>query len=165
MTHYARIELQKEAMKFSSGHFTIFSATQREPVHGHNFLVGAELVAPVSAEGLTFDYRIYRRKLVALCQELNCRFLVPMQSPHLAVSGRAGNVELVFNGDVISLPKADVLELPLTNTTSEELSRWFVTRLTAERDEIDRFRILELSVRVATTPGQWAVTRWSGSDE
>ena len=33
------LELYKEEMKFSAGHFTIFSATERENLHGHNFSV------------------------------------------------------------------------------------------------------------------------------
>ena len=33
------IGLQKKNMKFSVGHFTIFSATKRERLHRHNFNV------------------------------------------------------------------------------------------------------------------------------
>jgi hypothetical protein len=37
------IEIQKEYLHFSAAHFTIFSATVRENLHGHNFHVGAQL--------------------------------------------------------------------------------------------------------------------------
>ena len=41
------IELHKEAMKFSAGHFTIFGPDRREPLHGHNFTVKAEITAEI----------------------------------------------------------------------------------------------------------------------
>ncbi|EQD50251.1 hypothetical protein B1A_13514, partial [mine drainage metagenome] len=31
------VDLSKERMKFSAGHFTVFSASERENLHGHNF--------------------------------------------------------------------------------------------------------------------------------
>ena len=41
MTQLTTIELSKEYLKFSAGHFTVFSATERERLHGHNFSVSA----------------------------------------------------------------------------------------------------------------------------
>ena len=38
-TYVTTVELQKESMKFSAGHTTIFSATEREPLHGHMYQV------------------------------------------------------------------------------------------------------------------------------
>ena len=32
-----RIEIAKQALNFSAAHFTIFSQTEREDLHGHNF--------------------------------------------------------------------------------------------------------------------------------
>ena len=44
------INICKEALKFSGAHFTIFSATDRERLHGHNFRVRAEVTAPHERE-------------------------------------------------------------------------------------------------------------------
>src|SRR3989338_5848575 len=77
------IELYKESMKFSAGHFTIFSATHREKLHGHNYTVYCALETLIGEHGLAFDYRFYKNKLHELCKKLNGCFLLAGNSPHL----------------------------------------------------------------------------------
>ena len=48
------IELFKEDMKFSAAHYTIFSATERETLHGHNFNVHAAITAQIHDLGMLF---------------------------------------------------------------------------------------------------------------
>ena len=77
------IEITKDYLHFSAAHFTIFSATQRENLHGHNFDVSCSLDTCVGANGLAFDYNVVKDRLMALCDELDERVLLPAQSPHL----------------------------------------------------------------------------------
>ena len=77
------VELQKEVMKFSAGHTTIFSATEREPLHGHMYSVYLGLTTWVENNGLNFDYRYYKKRILELCKYLNQTFLMPEYSPHL----------------------------------------------------------------------------------
>ena len=65
------VELQKESMKFSAGHTTIFSATEREPLHGHLYHVYLGLTTWVLHNGMTFDYRYYKKKIQKLMLRLN----------------------------------------------------------------------------------------------
>ena len=46
-----RIEIAKQALNFSAAHFTIFSATEREDLHGHNWQVECELTSTIDANG------------------------------------------------------------------------------------------------------------------
>ena len=68
-TRYATIEVAKEALNFSAAHFTIFNATDREDLHGHNFQVACEMTAELSEAGLMFDYSIVKRAIRALCDD------------------------------------------------------------------------------------------------
>ena len=77
------VELQKESMKFSIGHTTIFSATEREPLHGHMYTVYLALTTWVEENGMTFDYRYYKERVHHLCRQLNQKFLMPEFSPFL----------------------------------------------------------------------------------
>ena len=77
------VELQKESMKFSAGHTTIFSATEREPLHGHMYQVYLGLSTWVEHNGMTFDYRYYKERVHQLCRKLNQTFLMPGLSPYL----------------------------------------------------------------------------------
>ena len=66
MERLTTIYIDKESHKFSAAHFTIFSASERERLHGHNFSVAARIVAPVDANGLTGDYAVYKAQLKKL---------------------------------------------------------------------------------------------------
>lgn len=156
-----RIELQKEEMKFAAGHFTIFSATERENLHGHNFTVGVVVDAEVGDDGLAFDYGIYKRRVIDLCRSLHETFLLPGDSPHLVVDHDDTHVHARFAGETLSFLRRDVTVLPVRNVTVEELSRWAVERLTEDPAELERLRIRRLEVRLFSGPGQSASSLWT----
>lgn len=161
MTRTTTIELEKEDMKFSSGHFTIFSATHRERLHGHNFNVAVALTSVVGDDGLVADYGIYKRKLATLCQEWNEYFLLPAHSPHLKLREDGDQLLATFAGVDIPFLKQDVLILPVTNITLEELAAAFLDKVRAFRDTSQHEQILEIVVKVFSGPGQSASARWS----
>lgn len=157
------IELFKEAMKFSAGHFTIFSANRRERLHGHNFTVYCALTGEVDANGLMGDYVHHRRRLIKLCQQWNEVFLLPGRSPYLRIEHDhvAGRVEAIFDGQAIPFLESDVLVLPVTNVTLEELSRVLLDEVVRDREALARDRIRSVVVKVGSGPGQMASCQWS----
>ncbi|WP_367608014.1 6-pyruvoyl tetrahydropterin synthase family protein [Legionella sp. W05-934-2] len=159
------VELQKESMKFSAGHTTIFSATEREPLHGHLYTVYLGITTWVKDNGMTFDYRYYKHKIQNLCHSLNQTFLMPTQSPYLSVSEDDEYYYFTFNQKKIPFLKEDVTLLPLTNITVEELSRWFIDKLIEDKDELIRHRVEKMKVKVFSAPGQSACHRWRKSDK
>lgn len=154
------IELIKGPLKFCAGHFTIFNATERERLHGHNYWLEASILAKIVEPGITFDYRIVRDKLVGLCQQLTQRFLLPAQSPYLNIAERDGMVVATFNGQDIPFPKDDVLLMPLTNITLETLSTWFVNKIVDDEAFIKTRYIKALTIKVFNSPEQSAVFQW-----
>lgn len=161
MTNYlTTVELQKESMKFSAGHTTIFSATEREPLHGHMYGVYLALSTLVEENGMTFDYRYYKKRIHVLCGQLNQTFLMPQFSPFLQYSQDEDYYYFTFNHKKIPFLKEDVTLMPLTNITVEELSRWFVNELISEPEELIRHRIEHIVVKVSSAPGQSASHSW-----
>jgi 6-pyruvoyltetrahydropterin/6-carboxytetrahydropterin synthase len=154
------IELHKEDMKFSAAHFTIFSSHERETLHGHNFTVFAAITAAYDDLGMPFDYDIYKEKLRAYCRELNQYTLIAGHSPHQRLEEKDDYLYVHFSNEVIPFLKKDVKILPLCNITVEELSAWFLKKLTAETTMIDAHRILEMKVKVYSGPGQCAGITW-----
>ncbi|KTD49271.1 6-pyruvoyl trahydropterin synthase family protein [Legionella quateirensis] len=154
------VELQKESMKFSAGHTTIFSATEREPLHGHMYGVYLALSTWVEENGMTFDYRYYKERIHKLCRQLNQTFLMPQFSPFLEYAEDTEYYYFTFNGKKIPFLKEDVTLMPLTNITVEELSRWFVNELIKEHQELDKHRIDKVVVKVFSAPGQSASHEW-----
>jgi 6-pyruvoyltetrahydropterin/6-carboxytetrahydropterin synthase len=153
-------EITKDYLHFSAAHFTIFSATQRENLHGHNFDVSCSLDTVVGPNGLAFDYNVVKDRLMALCDELDERVLLPAQSPHLTFEKDAGYLVVCFADERIPFLERDALLLPIRNATVEEFARWFAIRLGADA-ELRKQPIESLNVRVSSGPGQWASSRWS----
>lgn len=158
--YLSTVELQKESMKFSAGHTTIFSATEREPLHGHMYNVYLGLTTWVEENGMTFDYRYYKRKIKELCEYLNQTFLMPEFSPFLKFAEDEEYYYFTFNHKKMPFLKEDVTILPLTNITVEELSRWFIKELIKDQEELNKHRIEKIVVKVFSAPGQSASHEW-----
>lgn len=156
----ASLDIHKEEFSFSAGHFTIFSATDREPLHGHNYNVSLTFHFAVSKEGLSFDYRFYKMKMRALCKELNTYFLLPSKSPYLKLEEQGEYWIAHFNQKQLPFLKEDTVILPLSNITIEELSHWFLERLLADATELDTHNIHGITVSVYNGPGQSSGASW-----
>ena len=156
------IELFKEEMKFSAGHFTIFSATERENLHGHNFTVYAALTGHVSAEGLMADYGPFKLELRSMCETWNETFLLPERSPHLRIEAGGDEVLAHYDGTTLRFLARDVTLIPVANVTIEELARLFGERLTRDPEALERRGVVGVTIKCASGPGQWASWIWPG---
>lgn len=161
MKQRTTIELYKENMKFSAGHFTIFSATEREPLHGHNYNVYLALTAWVEENGLSFDYRYYKEKVYKLCKQLSQTFLMPTQSQYLSYEEDETYYYFYFNDKKIPFLKEDITLIPLSNITVEELSLWFIKQLTQDNQQLEKHHIEGMVVKVFSGPGQSGSASWT----
>ncbi|MGE4367225.1 6-pyruvoyl trahydropterin synthase family protein [Thermomonas sp.] len=159
MQETVTIRLAKQNMKFSAGHFTIFSATERERLHGHNFTVEVDIEARMLGNGMCFDYGLYKDRVVALCRELNEWTILPTRSPYLRIEEDGEYVYAHFDGQRIPFLRADVLLLPIENATLEEFAGWFLQRLCEDRAALRAHAIDAIEVRVLSGPGQSAGRR------
>jgi 6-pyruvoyltetrahydropterin/6-carboxytetrahydropterin synthase len=153
------IEISKDYLHFNAAHFTLFSATEREDLHGHTFYVAATVDSPVGDDGLAFDYGLFKEVLEALCHELDEKVLLPERSPHLRLEHSDGYLVARFADERIPFLPRDVRTLPLRNITVEELAAWFLARLRAE-PRIEALHVTRLLIRVSSGPGQWAGAEW-----
>lgn len=161
MTQLSTIEINKEDIKFSAAHFTIFSATERERLHGHNFRVSVAVTAKVGDDGLCFSYKEIKDQLRALCVEWDEYTLLPGNSPHLRVWEDNNYVKAQFGDDVMSFLASDCLVLPIRNTSVEEFSRLMLSRLLENSQFLETAGVRCLTVSVATGPGQKGSTTWT----
>lgn len=163
MTHpdqrWTRIEIAKEAMSFSAAHFTIFNATNRENLHGHNFRVACEVSAPLGDDDLCFDYAILKRRLKALCDDFDERMLLPAHSPHLRLQVTKNEIVAYYADEVMRFLPRDVLILPIANITVEALSRHLLVLLIAD-PAIAALALREMVIKVSSGSGQWGVANW-----
>lgn len=161
VTGTTRIDLFKEDMKFSAGHFTIFSAHSRENIHGHNFTLRVEIDAEIADDGITFDYRPVKRTLAEVCHGLDEILLLPTRSPHLVVEETDEEVVARFGEERLIFLKRDVLLLPLRNITLEELSLYLLDVIAPVLTAEPGNGVKRVVTRVSSGPGQSASSQWS----
>mgnify|MGYP003386648115 CR=1 FL=1 len=160
MKNTTRIELAKENFKFSSGHFTIFSATERENIHGHNFTVALAFDAAVEDNGMIFDYATAKRHIEAMCRSLNEHFLLPAHSKHLKIEEEADYTYVHFGSEKIPFLKRDIKILPVENVTVEELSAYFLQAFVDEFVKTRKHPISYVEIKIFSGPGQSANATW-----
>lgn len=165
MAKTATIMIKKSGMHFSAGHFTIFSATDREPLHGHNYQVALKLTFVIEENGLSFDYRHYKMKIIQLCKQIDQHFILPTESTYLRLEDDGDYTLAHFNDEKIPFLKKDIVLLPIVNVTVEELSHWFLNRLLLDNDELDSHRVQKLTLQVHSGEGQWGASTWVRGQE
>lgn len=165
MQHVTTIEVSKEDIKFSAAHFTIFSATERERLHGHNYFVSVEFSAPVGDNGICFSYKEIKDRLRAICDSLDEYMLLPQHSPHLTIEEDGLNYRVRFAEDTLYFLKADTIILPVRNTTLEEFSRYLLECLLADGDFMRESGMLRFVLKVSSGAGQWGSASWEPSSK
>ena len=157
MARLTTLHIDKESHKFSAAHFTIFSATERERLHGHNYSVSARIVAPMGDNGFAADYNVYKQRLARVCDSLDEYMLLAGDSPHQHIVEEGENYRVTFDGQDMLFLKSDTLVLPIANATVEEFSYYLLQQLLAASEGDD---LVELELGVASGPGQRATALW-----
>jgi 6-pyruvoyltetrahydropterin/6-carboxytetrahydropterin synthase len=161
MSKLSTIEISENKLWFAAGHFAIFSATERERLHGHNYFVNVALTMMVGEKGLNFDWRDYEKKLENLCSQLHLSFLLPGTSPFLRIEEQGEYCYAHFGAEKIPFLKKDITVMPLHNITLEELSHWFLAQLTSDAEELRKNALQKVVVKISSTPGTWASASWA----
>lgn len=153
------IAVDKEYLKFSAAHFLIFPDGSAERLHGHNYRVYVEVEARLSQHGLVIDFKHIKPLVRELLEELDEHWLLPGEHPVLRWNERDdGVVEVRYLERYYAAPAADVLVLPINNTSAENLSaylgRELLSRLARRFTDL---AVARLQVAVEETPGQRGV--------
>lgn len=145
------VTLAKQDFKFSAAHFTLFGEGEAELLHGHNFRVRVELAGErLDEQGLLVSFAVVKSAIRAACARLDGRVLLPAAAPAVEIAAAGGDVEVRYGGRRYRFPRADVVELPLRNTSVELLAEWLWRELAPGIGE----GADELSVAVEETSGQ-----------
>ena len=161
MTRLVSINIDKQYLKFSSGHFTIFSATSRERLHGHNFAVRAMVQFPIDDTCINFDYKLFNNAMRSVCDRLDEYTLIAAKSKHLKIETEGEFYKIWHHDKYMLLRQDETLLLPVTNTTIEELSHYVLNDLLNNKSMIDDNDVRKVRVGVSSGPGQWGESEWS----
>lgn len=146
------LRLAKGDFKFSAAHFTLFSPTEAEPLHGHNYRVLVEVGGDrLDDLGLLIETGILKRRIRELLAGLDDRVLLPERSSLLTLTIEGGAVDCRYADRAYRFPEREVVLLPLVNVTMELLARLVWRRLA---EDLDAGVATHLAVEIEETDGQ-----------
>jgi 6-pyruvoyltetrahydropterin/6-carboxytetrahydropterin synthase len=139
-----------EDQKFSAAHF-IAGHDKCGRIHGHNFLLSVEIGADTLDENyFVIDFIDVKKLINDETDKLDHHVLVPSQSDTIQVEDADPNYTVTFTGKTYSIPKIDVVLLPLPAVTSELLAKYFYDALKA------KYEVNKIRVRVGESSSSFA---------
>lgn len=153
-----KVKVEGGYLKFSSAHFITYSG-KCERLHGHNYGVLVEVEGELNEDRVVFDFTILKRLTKEICQRLDHRFLLPLHNPHLELIVSANSWEIRFHSRCYVLPRADVVELPIENSTAELLAEYICQELCKALREYNTSNLSSIMVGVEEAPTQMAYYR------
>jgi 6-pyruvoyltetrahydropterin/6-carboxytetrahydropterin synthase len=158
LSHSFSVKVQKQYFNFAASHFLIFKDGSREPLHGHNYRVIVQGNARNLQNDMVIDFLDLKPIVREACNSLDHKLLLPQYNPQLIIEPTGANY-LVTAPDksTFSFPQTDVLVLPLTNTSAENLAVYLAEKIKGELLKKFQFTFTSLEVEVEETPGQSAI--------
>jgi len=160
------IHMHKEYFKFSCAHFLIFPDGSKERLHGHNYHVDAEIEGQLTDKGIVIDFIQVKPVIRELCDGLDEHWLVPSEHPELKITdGDDGHTEVVYRDCRYVVPTEEIIQLPINNTSAENLATWIGRELVRRISErFGKTQIQRLKLSVSETSGQWGVYHFSDTE-
>ncbi len=156
------LHLAKEYFKFSAAHFTVFSATHAESLHGHNYYVKfTARTKGLLQDGLAFDFNELKPEIRKICEQLDEKVLIAKECKYLKIEQQQSNWLIRFHKKTYSLPQEDVVLMELDNISSEELARWFLAKLVSKWKSY----FAEICIEIEETRGQCVSARYGEKPE
>lgn len=153
-----RVSVSGSELRFSAAHF-IYNAHFKEPLHGHNYELEVEVLGGLGEDGFVINFLELKELVKKATRSLDHRVLLPTLNPQLLVEpdteGGAKVSVKCSGGEEYVFPAADVVLLPVRDTSSEELARYLASNLWDMLSAL-RTNLRALSVTLYETPSYYA---------
>lgn len=148
-----RITVERNTLRFAAAHFTTFEG-QCEPLHGHNYDVLIEVEGDLTSDSWVLDFSALKQMAREICKEVDHKFILQRDSRELSIDEGMANWKVRYNERGWVLPKADVVALPIDNSTAERLAQWFAGRLRERLATAGATNVRSITVGIEEMPGQ-----------
>jgi 6-pyruvoyltetrahydropterin/6-carboxytetrahydropterin synthase len=118
------ISIQKEALKFSSAHMTVFPDGTKESIHGHNFRTRITLGTTVSNLENMLPFKDIKEKLTIICDEWDEKLLLAKDCRFFKILRNSSNsIEFELCKKRYLVPSDELCLLETDNITTESLAK------------------------------------------
>jgi 6-pyruvoyltetrahydropterin/6-carboxytetrahydropterin synthase len=153
MTVTRRVSVERSRLRFAAAHMATFSG-ECEPLHGHNYHVIVDVEGDLTDDSWVWDFGDLKRATKAIIDQLDHRFLLQRASRILSIAEEDDCWSVSFGRRRYVFPRADVMALPIDNTTAERLAEWVAGQLLDHLGAQAGARVRKLSVGIEEMPGQ-----------
>lgn len=154
------LRIFKENFKFSSAHFLIFDQNRAEMLHGHNYQVRINLLSNKDLNqtemGYLVDFSEIKKMVKAKLDTWDEHVLLPAKNPEMIITRKTEGLNVNFRDRFYVFPEKEVILLPVTNTSVEQLSALLAEQFAPV---IFQWGFSEIEVEVEETKGQSASFR------
>jgi 6-pyruvoyltetrahydropterin/6-carboxytetrahydropterin synthase len=156
-----RVSVAKDYLVFSSAHFITFAGHRCEGLHGHNYRARVTVEGALDEETwFVLDFVELKRVMRRLCDEIDHKVLLPLESPKIHVAEAGDSVTVAYEGTPrYVFPRRDCALLPVPNTTVEMLGELLANRLHRELEAMGAKGLTAIEMEVEENFGQSAVYR------
>lgn len=159
--HETEIHIEREALKFSSAHMTVFPDGTKEALHGHNYQTAVTLSFKGNSPFQTMiPFSKIKKQLKSICDHLDEKILIPKKCPFLKEfkSERKENIAFELCGTYYSLPLSECHFILTETITCESLSEYVAEQMSHifTSKDIKTYKLNSLKVSVFESPKQGA---------
>jgi 6-pyruvoyl tetrahydropterin synthase/QueD family protein len=153
MAEQRHVTVERVRLKFAAAHMATLG-DDLEPLHGHNYLVRCRVEGALTEDRWVIDFSALKRYVREVCDRLDHRFLLQERSPLLDLEHDAEGWTVRFRERTYRFPEADVLALPIENTTAELLAEYIAEQVAARARAEGHANLRRIAVDVEEMPGQ-----------
>lgn len=129
-------------IRFSAAHF-LPAHNKCQRIHGHDYSVSAEIEG-YNSTGFVADFLVVEKMLNEIVDNLDHRLILPNQSEILEWHESRNNIEISYNGKLVSVPKEFTVHIPVNSTSCEDLSNYLAERLMDQLKDEKNVKSLKL---------------------
>ncbi|MGZ3770142.1 MAG: 6-pyruvoyl trahydropterin synthase family protein [Bdellovibrio sp.] len=153
------LHLAKQNFKFSAAHFLIFDEQHAERLHGHNYQVRVDIKSSsevdLHTKGYFLDFNVFKKYIKSRLDLWDEIVILPEKHPDMKFNKNGKCLEVNFRDRFYAFPLNEVVLLPVTNTSVEQLSKLLAEDFLRE---FKKYGVEEVTVSVEETQGQGAST-------
>ena len=156
---FFRIQIRKEALKFSAAHMTVFADGTKENLHGHNYRTVVKLEFENFSLREMLPFSDLKKSMRKICEAWDEKILLPESCPFLRIVSTSGlSTEIEACKKRYVFPTDEVVFLPTDNVTTESLAKIFCECLAASLDKeaLAKAKVRTVEVLIEEMLGQGA---------
>ncbi len=140
-----KIHVSKDYLIFCAAHFITYDGVC-ESLHGHNYRASVTVEGDTQDDHFVFNFVTLKRTMRQLVDQLDHRTLLPATNPHFRLTHADHEITVDVGNRRYVLPEADVLILPLPNTTAELLAKYLADQLHVVLGDVPNLTACEMTV-------------------